>query len=411
MSLLSRRFRAQRQRPRLLIVGGGFAGLAAARHLVGKPVDVTLISQSAHAEWLPNVHELISRRKTPSQLQLDLAMQLGRWQQPFVGARVVDIDRTQQRVITENGARYDYDVLILATGSQARDDGISGVKAHALIPRSIDNAFKLGNALTRLAALPGKRPLVLAGAGIEGLEMLGEILQRFGDAGHWDIHLVDPHPSLFPDFPGLHERLLKAMRGQVTLHMGRKVVAVDADKVFLDNGDILASRITVWSAGRQANALPALAGLASADKDADVLPTLQSRHDPLILLAGDTAQLPATLPKQAYHAQDMGKQAADNALRLLEGEAPQPFKPWLRPQLMSFGERDGVMFYQQQALASAGVLALKEGIYRLGFQQWQQHPREIGLLSAAKALKAGISELEAWQLLLRSADSRLFSQR
>lgn len=411
MSLLSRRFRLQRQQPRIVIVGGGFAGLSAARRLAHKDVNVTLISQHPHAEWLPNVHELVSRRKSPAQLQLDLEEQLGHWKQHFVCATVTEIDHAQQRLRTANGTRYDYDVLILASGSQAHSHGASGVYEHALIPRSVESSFRLGNALTRLAALPGNRSIVIAGAGIEGLEILGEILRRFGDTGHLDIHLVDPQNQLFPDFPGLHERLHTAMRGQVTLHLGRSITAVEANKVKLDDGSHLPSRFTVWSAGRKACELVGICGLAKADQDATVLPTLQSLNDPYIFIAGDTAELSPPLAKQAYHAQDMGKHAADNALRLLQGKAPLPFKPWLRPILMSFGERDGVMFYGQQALASAGVLALKEGIYRVGFQQWQQVPGTLGLLPMAKTLRAGLTELEAWRLLLQSADSRLFQQK
>lgn len=408
MSLLSRRFLARRARARIVIMGGGFAGLAAARRLVGESVAVTLIDRTPDAEWLPNLHELVSRQKTPADLQVNRQALLSRWAQDFHCADVTGIDALQQRLLTGSGHKLDYDVLILAPGSQARDHGVPGVAGHTLLPRSVESCHRLGNTLTRLAALPGERPVVLAGGGIEGLEMLGEILRRFGEGGRLDLHLVEPLPRFFPRFPGLHERLCARMQGQVQLHLGRHVTRVTADHVQLDDGTLLPSRVTLWSAGREASPLAATLGLASPGEDAPVRPTLQSLRDTHILLAGDTVALPTPLPKQAYHAQDMGRHAAENALRLLAGQPPLPFRPRPRPVLLSFGDRDGVMFHGRQALASAGLIALKEGIYRYGFQQWQQSPGQPGLFRLARELGEGMRELDAWRLLLKSADSRLF---
>lgn len=408
MSLLSRRFQAHRALPRLIIIGAGFAGLAAARRLAGEKVHVTVIDSQPQAEWLPNLHELVSRQKTPAQLQVDRQNLLANWKQDFLCTEVTRIDRQQQRVHTASGSWHDYDMLILASGSRAHDHGIEGVREHALLARSVEHCQRIGNALTRLVALPGDRSVVLAGGGIEGLEILGEILRRFGDGNRLALHLVEPASRFFPRFPGLHERLCSQMQGQVQLHLGRQVTAVAADHVRLDDGSRLSSRLTLWSAGRRSHALPVDAGLSDPNGDAPVMTTLQSIHDPSILIAGDTASLPRPLAKQAYHAQDMGRHAAENVLREFTGKAMQPFKALQRPVLLSFGDRDGVMFHGDQALASPGLIALKEGIYRYGFQQWQKRKLSRGLLRFASELGEGMRELDAWQLLLKSTDSRVF---
>ncbi len=408
MSLLSRRFKAHRALPRLIIIGAGFAGLAAARRLAGEKVHVTVIDTQPQAEWLPNLHELVSRQKTPAQLQVDRQNLLSGWKQDFLCAEVTRIDRQQQHIHTASGSWHDYDLLILASGSRTEDHGITGVGEHALLPRSVEHCQRISNALTRLAALPGDRSVVLAGGGIEGLEMLGEILRRFGNGNRLALHLAEPAPRFFPRFPGLHERLCGQMQGQVQLHMGRQVTAVAADHVLLDDGTRLSSRLTLWSAGRRSQSLPADAGLAEKNGDAPVMTTLQSIHDPRILLAGDTASLPRPLAKQAYHAQDMGRHAAENVLREFAGKPMQPFKALQRPVLLSFGDRDGVMFHGNQALASPALIALKEGIYRYGFQQWQKRHTGSGLLKVAQEFTQGVKELDMWRLLLKSADSQIF---
>lgn len=408
MALLSRRFLERRPRPHILIAGAGFAGLSAARALDPARVRVTVIDRQPLADWLPNVHELLSRRKTAEQLQVDRRRLLNAQGHDFLCADIVGIDRLQQRLLTAGGEWRDYDALILATGSRSHDYGIPGVSTHTLSPRSVESGTRVGNALTRLAALPTGRDVVIVGAGILGLEMLGEILRRFGDGQRFRLHLVEQATQLFPRFPGLHERLLAAMQGQVELHMGRRVTAVSAHSVTLDNGDVLDSRLTIWSTGRRSEPLPAEADLARPGADVGVHATLQSLVDAQILVAGDTAALPEPLEKQAFYAQDMGQHAALNALRLLRGKPLQAFRPLHKPSLLSFGDRDGLMFYGMQALASPSLIALKEAVYQYGFHLWQPPQSGSELMKMARDIRHGMRELDAWRLLLKSADTRLF---
>ncbi len=410
MALLSRRFLAHRPRPHIVIVGGNYAGLAAAGALDPKRVHVTLLDANPMAEWLPNVHELLSRRKTAGQLQRSRQALLSARGHHFLCARVTAIDRARQSLLTAEGQHLDYDLLLLATGSEAHDHGIPGVAEHAFFPRSVAQCTRINNALTRLAALPAGRDVVIAGGGIEGLEMLGEILQRFGPGGRLKLHLVERSAQLFSRFPGLHQRLSDAMQHQVQVHTGSRIARVQADSVELENGLSLPSRLTIWSTGRRSQPLPAAAGLAADGADAPVTSTLQSPHDARIFIAGDAAQLTQPLQKQAFYAQDTGRFAARNMQALLDGRSLRAFQARHKPVVMSFGDRDGVMFYGQYALASPALIALKEGIYQYGINQWlpPQSGREV--LQLAGRLRQGVSELDTWKLLLKSAGSTIFRE-
>lgn len=408
MALLSRRFLARGPRHRIVIIGGNFAGLAAAQALSARAHHVILLDQHPQAEWLPNIHELLSRRKNAAELQASRQGLLQAWGHDFRLAEVAAIERQQQRLITTENERIDYDLLLLATGSRAHDHGIPGVAEHALHPRSVAQCLRINNALTRLAALPSGRDVVIAGGGLEGLEMLGEILQRFGREGRLNLHLVEQEEKLFARFPGLHERLLTQMQGQVQVHTGRRITAVQADRVQLDNGRELPSRLTIWSAGRRSQTLVSSSGLARDNTDIAVHASLQSRDDTRIFAAGDAAALPFVLDKQAHYAQAMGAHAAANMQGLLQGQALRDFHPLHKPSLLAFGDRDGIMFFERQAVASPALIALKEGIYQYGIQAWQ--PKGRGLLRLAGQLQRGMSELDLWKLLLKSRDSTVFVQ-
>ena len=104
-------------RPRVLIVGGNFAGLSAARALSSRQFDVTVIDPTPYFEWLPHIHELISRHKKAEQLRHDRQQLLERAGHRFLQDSVTAIDKSQQRVQLASGQYLAYDELIVAVGN------------------------------------------------------------------------------------------------------------------------------------------------------------------------------------------------------------------------------------------------------------------------------------------------------
>ncbi len=408
MALLSRRFLAHRTRARILIVGGNFAGLAAAKALNPDHSRVTVIDPSPHMEWLPNIHELLSRRKTATQLQHDRRQIVERFRHEFVQESVTSIDRAAKRVLTSGGQQLDYDILVLATGGVPCDYGIPGVHEHTTPTRSVAACSRISNALTRLAALPGERPVVIVGGGIEGLEMLGEVLRRGGDKERIDLHLIESRPQLFERFTGLHEHLVQRMGAQVTLHTGSRVKSVTHDQVCLDNGQTLPTRLTIWTAGSHGHPLLTETGLSQVNQDAPVNNGLQSMYDSAIFVIGDAARLPVPLEKQAFHAQDMGRHVADSIRDHLAGRPLPDFRSRQKPSLVSFGNRDAFMFLGDRVLASPTLLGLKEAVYQYGYHDMLP-PRSRHELSAlVRDLRHGVNTLDTWRLLIGSTEARMF---
>lgn len=411
MALLSRRFLARPNTPRILIAGANFAGLAAARGLDSTRFRVTLIDPSTTVEWLPNAHELLSRRKTPAQLTHDRNEIIKRLGHEFIKDAVRSIDPDYKRLETQRGLQLDYDVLIIAVGGAPRMCEIPGASDHAITTKTIASCHRISNSLTRLVTLPGTHPVVVVGAGAEGLEITGEILRRFSDQKKLDLHLIEGKATLFERYPGLHGHLIQRMGTHVTVHCGATVSAVAADAVFLRNGTRIPSHLTLWTAGSHGHPLLASAGLAKENEDAPVNAGLQSEIRPDIFIIGDATRLPFPLEKQAYHAQDMGKHIASHLQIFLEKGHIPTFRPRPKPSLITFGDRDALMIFGDRILASLSLLGLKEAIYQYGYHELMppRSPHELSAL--VRDLRQGINTLDTWRMLAGSTEARLFQAR
>ena len=364
-------------RPRVLIVGGNFAGLSAARALSSRQFDVTVIDPTPYFEWLPHIHELISRHKKAEQLRHDRQQLLERAGHRFLQDSVTAIDKSQQRVQLASGQYLAYDELIVAVGNISLIEKIKGAREYAIPFGSVSDAERAALQLQRLDSLSlPERPVVIVGASIEGIEVLGEIIRRYRRQWRFQLHIVEAQTSIMPQYQGMDSYLKELCNDlDIQWHMGRKVQEVCKDSVVLDNGDVFASRVTLWCAGAIPHPLLAEAGLAPHGQYAAVKSTLQSSVDNHMWLAGDAAAFPVDLAKQAYHALPMGALIAKNINRVRQHRDLMPFKPLAIPSLMSFGEV-GFLLFKSHAIASPSLIAAKEGVFQANFNLLKI-PRQI----------------------------------
>jgi NADH:quinone reductase (non-electrogenic) len=250
------------QRQRIVIVGGGFAGIGAARALVDG-AQVTLIDRKPNFEFLPNIHEIVSGLKKPSTVGLAHERMARDLDQTFVLGEVTAIDPAQRTVITSS-QRFSYDALILAPGGVPAADGVAGAESHAQFFRSADDAEKVRRRLDALAGLPGQSHVTIVGGGFTGVEVLGEILRKYRKRRTLRVRLIEAGRRLMDDWPKvLHRRVKKiAERHDVELRLETRVARVEGDHVTLTSGQSLPSHLTIWTAGARAPRLLESAGFA-----------------------------------------------------------------------------------------------------------------------------------------------------
>ncbi len=355
-------------RRQVIIIGGNFAGLSAARSLSAKYFQVTVIDPSSDFEWLPHIHELISRHKKAEQLRHNREVLLTRAGHRFLQETVTAIDKQQQRVQLSTGQWLAYDDLIVTVGNLSMIDRVKGARQYALPLGSIAEAERAALQLQRLDSLSlPQRPVVLVGASIEGIEVLGEMLRRYRRQWRFQLHVIEAQPTIMAKFQGMESYLKERVADlDIQWHTGRFVAEVTKDSIILDNGETLASRVTLWCAGAIPHPLLTEAGLAPTRQYAPVKTTLQSAENDHIWIAGDAAAFPKPLDKQAYHALPMGALIAKNLYRVLKGRTLAEFKPLPIPSLMSFGDV-GFLLFKSHALASPSLIAAKEGVFQANF--------------------------------------------
>jgi NADH dehydrogenase len=409
--------RRRSERKRVLILGGGFAGLAAALELSPDRYEVTLIDRSRWFEFLPNIHELLSGVKTPELLRLPLDRNVRRAGHKFVRDTVTSIDPVERTIETRRRSAVGYDALIVALGGVDASRGVPGVVEHAFPFKSVEQCDRIGKRLTRLAARRKPARVVSVGGGLEGVEALGEILRRHRGSG-LQVTLVEARERLLPEAPAAldaHVRELCAPY-EVDFQLDAPVRSIEPDAVVLEAGRSLPSDLTIWTGGPAPPALLAECGLAPRGAWAPVDVTLQSKGHPEIFVTGDAADLPTPLSKQAYHALDMGACAARNAERLLAGRALTPFRPSVKPTLISFGDLTCFLVAGKRAFAGPSLGVAKEAVFELVMAQldaqpwWRRLPRAAQRADrAARALLW--PTVSSWEALRRQGRISLLSGR
>jgi len=339
-------------RPQVVILGGGFAGLNAARGLRGAPVDVTLVDRHNYHLFQPLLYQVAMAVLSPGDIATPIRAVLSREQNVtvlFAEARLIDVDR--QLVVLDEG-KVPYDYLVVATGASHAYFGHDEWRALAPGLKTLDDALEMRRRVllaferAEREADPDERrrllTFVVVGGGPTGVELAGALSGIARNALVRDFRSIDPAsahvllleggPRLLPAFPeSLSEAAEQSLRQLgVDVRTRAMVTAIDGRGVTV-NGEHIAAGTTLWAAGVQASPLGQSLGV-ELDRAGRVAvdPTLRVPAHPEIFVLGDLAlamgQHGAPLPGLAAVAMQQGAQTARNIRRLVSGRTPRPFR-------------------------------------------------------------------------------------
>jgi NADH dehydrogenase len=302
------------QRHRVVVVGGGFGGLACARALDGKPVDVVLLDRRNHHVFTPLLYQVATALLNPSDVAYPLRSAFRR--SPNVRFRlevVTGVDIDARVVRTRDGDEIPYDSLVLAPGSTNAYFGHPDLARHTIGMKTLDEALRLRNhvlsCLERAAQanLADRDPwltFVIVGGGPTGVEYAGALSELLSlvlgrdfpelEPASGRIVLVEGADHLLPAFDGrlgsYAERVLS--RRGVEVRTGTLVKAATDRQVELSDGETLPARTVVWSAGVQpVDLLPGTGPPRSRSRRlvADARLRLDGRDD--VFVIGDAASV------------------------------------------------------------------------------------------------------------------------
>lgn len=308
---------------RILIIGGGFAGMwaalgaARARADAGAAgIQIDLVSRDPRLVLRPRLYE-----RNPDRLTVDLPPLLD-----AVGARFIagEVTRIGAAAVTlSDGQVLPFDRLVLAAGSVTPRPDIPGFDRFGLVLDTLDDRTRL---YAHLDALPPRAPAAVIGAGFTGIEIATEL------APERPVTLIDRLTEVGASLGGGPRPAIIAALDQlgVTRHLGVAVRALDDAGVRLQDGTHVAAAAVIWAGGLAANPLAALVpGTRDASGRLVVEPTLRLPDAPAVFAAGDVAGAEAAPGHNTLlscqHAMPTGRIAGHNAVRSLVGAALVPY--------------------------------------------------------------------------------------
>jgi NADH dehydrogenase len=337
----------------VIVVGGGFAGVASAKGLAGKKgVRVTLLDKNGYHQFQPLLYQVATAELTPRDIAFDLEDLFEDHEDVEVRkAEVASSDPEARSVTLADGSTIEGDVLVLAAGSQPNFFHTPGAEEFAFPLYSLDDAQRLRSRVLQLfqdaSANPelvdeGALNIVVIGAGATGVESAGALAELVHDVmPHLYEHLaiagarvilVDlGHTVLAPFSDEAHAYAAKQLqRRGVELKLGVSAKEIAADHVTLSDGTTIKTHLTVWGGGLMAAPLSSQLGLTPGRGGRlDVQPDLTVEGLPGVYALGDFANIPSGdergLPQLGSVAQQAGDWAAQNILAGVEGKPAQPF--------------------------------------------------------------------------------------
>jgi NADH dehydrogenase len=353
-------------RPRVVILGGGFGGLAAARVLGRHDVRVTVVDRRNHHVFQPLLYQVATSGLSAPDIAAPIRHILRRPNTEVLLAEALGVDLARRTVLLADG-EVGYDALIVATGATHSYFGNAGWEAHAPGLKTLEDALEIRRRVL-LAYEKAEREtdetarrqwltFVVIGAGPTGVEMAGTLAEIARLTLRKDFRRIDPAsarvvlveaadrvlPPYPPDLSAKAQRQLERLGVEVRL--GAPVTAVEGAAVQLGSERIDA-RTIVWAAGVAASPL---GRVLSPEVDragrVPVQPDLTLAGHPEVSIVGDLVSLQQDgkpVPGVAPAAMQMGQHAAENVLRALRGEPRRPFRYRDKGSLATIGRKSGV---------------------------------------------------------------------
>jgi NADH:ubiquinone reductase (H+-translocating) len=353
--------------PKVVIIGGGFGGLYAARILADQPVDVTLIDRTNHHLFQPLLYQVATAMLSPADIAQPIRSILKDAKNiRVVMGRVESID-TAAKMVHTHGSQYPFQYLILAAGArhsyfgndhwEAFAPGLKNLSDALELRRRILNSFEIAETTMDPEVRHAAMTFVIIGAGPTGVEMAGAISElakrtivqdfRHIQTQRARIVLLDAAPKVLPMFDdALCASALKQLKQlDIEVKVSTKVLGVTSEGVQLEN-EFIRARTVVWAAGNAASPLAKQLGETDRQGRLIVNEDLSVPGHPEIFAIGDVANFShqggKPLPGVAPLAMQSGEQAARNVLALIQRNPTKKFKYWDKGSMATIGRNKAI---------------------------------------------------------------------
>lgn len=373
----------KRNKPKVIIIGGGFGGLQAAKELGNEPVEVTLIDRKNHHTFQPLLYQVATAVLSPGEIASPIRRILHRYKNiEVILGEVVGFDTKKQTIKLHDSSEIAFDYLIVAAGARhsyfGHDEwensapGLKTIEDALEIRRRVLLAFELAEREAYLTGVRNHLNFVVVGGGPTGVEMAGAIAGIARQALAKDFNLIDTRRALVMLFEG-GDRILNAFSPELSARAKKDLedlgveVYLDSFVTEIEDGRVKVGEnwincdVAVWATGVAASHLGKELG-AETDKAGRVFVNkdLSVSDHKKIFVIGDMVSLKMddgkSVPGVAPAAIQMAQTACANVLADLKNKPRKDFKYWDKGSMATIG--------RSKAIVEAGRLRLS------GFIAW-----------------------------------------
>ena len=365
----------KRRKPRVVILGGGFGGLATAKAL-GDSADITVVDRHNYQTFLPLLYQVSTAGLAADHVAYPIRGALRSFNGKFRMGSPISVDHKNKTVKLDSSEVLPFDHLVVAVGSVTADFGTPGVSEYALGMKSVHEALSIRAEVMRrfedLCRFEDQTRLSLSvvGGGPTGVEMAGALAElvrgplkndEANAAKHIDVYLIEAGPRILPAFSErLSARAKKDLEKlDVKVLLNTAVQEVKPRQILVKGGDAIPSEVTIWAAGVKGEPTGALLNLPLDGTRISVEKSLQVSHYPHIWAIGDISGAKDSagrfLPMVAPVAMQQGRWVAKQIVRASRGQALKDFKYLDKGSMATIGRHKAVV--QFKGIQIAGVPA------------------------------------------------------
>jgi NADH:ubiquinone reductase (H+-translocating) len=335
---------------RVLILGGGYAGIFAASNLCkNENVQVTLVNHGPILQLLQNIHRVASGELQPKDISLDIQEMFGK-DVIFVNGKCekVDLAAEQAEITLESGIVQiiQYDYLIIAIGAKNAYFGIKGARENTLSLRSVDDSIKLDRIIQ---CLRQGSIVTIVGGGATGLSLTGALSEKYSNKIR--IRVIEAQKEVLPGWDPTIVMMVKKIlekNKNTEILRGKPIIEIGPHSVTLSSGETLQTNVTVWTAGicgQDLNIIPRVrksgSGRFIVNKYSQVLRSDDEGFDN-VFAVGDISAYPLDnegkmSPQLAQFAVRQARNVAKNILRKESKQKMIEFEYLQKGQIISLG--------------------------------------------------------------------------
>jgi NADH dehydrogenase len=365
------------KKTRVVILGGGFAGLTAARALNAKKIfEVLVVDRNNFQTFLPLLYQVSTSGLAADHVAHPIRGALRKSDIDFRMGSPISIDYKNKSIKLDSSESFHFDYLVFALGSVTNDFGIKGVKEHALGMKSVQDALLIRSTILRhfedlcRYEIDSQLSINIIGGGPTGVEMAGAIAElkngplkrdSASAATQIRINIIEAGKNILPMFSTkLSQRAEKDLRKLgVTINKEKIVKEIKSDEIHFKDGTNLQSDLTIWTAGVTGEQtidkfkLPVVRGRLDVDSK------LQVKNYPFIFAIGDIAgahdESGALYPMVAPVAMQQGRFLADQLVRLSTNKKLEEFKYRDKGSMATIGRHKAIV--EVGKIRFSGVIA------------------------------------------------------